>query len=79
MAEAVIVQKKPFHVDVTEGETYAYCTCGLSDKQPLCNGAHKSGDFHPIKFTAKATETVHLCGCKRSAIEPTCDGAHKNL
>jgi CDGSH-type Zn-finger protein len=79
MNEAVIVQKKPYHVDVTEGETYAYCTCGLSDKQPFCNGAHKETSFTPHKFTAEATETLHLCGCKRTGNDPRCDGSHKSL
>jgi CDGSH-type Zn-finger protein len=35
MSEPVIAQTKPCHVDVEEGEQYAYCTCGLSDKQPF--------------------------------------------
>lgn len=30
-----IVQKCPFAVEVTEGQTYYWCSCGLSKKQPF--------------------------------------------
>ncbi len=80
MSEPVIAQTKPCHVDVEEGEQYAYCTCGLSDKQPFCNGAHKeTGEFKPHVFIAEKSETLHLCGCKRTGKEPYCDGVHKEL
>jgi CDGSH-type Zn-finger protein len=34
-------QKAPYVQDAAAGR-YAFCTCGLSDKQPFCNGAHRT-------------------------------------
>ena len=35
------MSKTPCKVDLVEGEHYFWCTCGLSAKQPFCDGAHK--------------------------------------
>tara|TARA_Y100001970_G_scaffold83950_1_gene106023 strand:+ start:139 stop:375 length:237 start_codon:yes stop_codon:yes gene_type:complete len=77
--EAKIVQKSPFAVEVESGKTYYYCTCGLSDNQPFCNGSHKSTDFSPIKFEAQESKKVYFCGCKNTSNEALCDGSHKKL
>ncbi len=77
--EAIIAQKKPYVVDVTEGERYAWCACGRSETQPFCNGSHKETDFTPHIFVAETTETLYLCGCKRTGNAPRCDGTHKSL
>jgi len=37
-----IAGKEPIGVEVEEGKTYWWCTCGRSAKQPLCDGSHKS-------------------------------------
>lgn len=79
MSEAIIVQNKPYAVDLTEGEKYAYCTCGRSEKQPFCNGSHEGTTFTPHIFIAEKTETLYLCGCKRTGNAPRCDGTHKSL
>ena len=60
--EAKIVQKSPFPVDVESGKTYYYCTCGLSENQPFCNGSHKGTGFSPLKFEAKETKRVIFVG-----------------
>ena len=36
-------QKSPYKVKVEKGKIYSWCTCGLSNKQPFCDGAHKTG------------------------------------
>ncbi|MBF0218411.1 MAG: CDGSH iron-sulfur domain-containing protein [Gammaproteobacteria bacterium] len=77
--EAVIAQKSPCAVEVTEGQTYYYCSCGRSQKQPFCDGSHRGTDFTPQPFTAEKSETLYLCGCKQTANPPFCDGSHKNL
>lgn len=80
MAQAVIAQKAPYAIDLEAGKTYYWCTCGLSDKQPFCNGSHKEkGEFTPLEFVAEEAKTYHLCGCKNTGGEPFCDGSHKNL
>ena len=74
-----IAQKAPFKVELEEGKTYFWCSCGKSAKQPFCDGSHKGSDLTPVKFTAEATKTAFLCGCKHSEKQPFCDGAHKAL
>lgn len=72
--------KTPIKVSVEEGKTYAWCTCGLSEKQPFCDGAHKGGEFTPTKFTATESKEVHFCTCKQTDnAMGLCDGAHKKL
>ncbi|OXE35441.1 MAG: hypothetical protein CGW95_13775 [Phenylobacterium zucineum] len=33
----------PFAVDVEAGQDYWWCSCGLSSRQPFCDGSHKAG------------------------------------
>ena len=74
--EAVIAQKAPYAVDVTEGGKYYWCACGRSANQPWCDGSHKGTGIEPTGFTAEKTGTVYLCGCKQTGNVPFCDGAH---
>ena len=79
MTERQIAQKSPYAVEVVEGKTYWWCTCGRSAKQPFCDGAHKPTGLSPLQWTADASKTVYFCGCKATAREPFCDGAHNKL
>lgn len=54
---------------VASGETKLWCTCGLSRKQPWCDGSHKGTGFKPLKWVVPGTikdgtaQTVYsLCG-----------------
>ena len=67
----------PLAVELEEGKKYAWCSCGLSDNQPFCNGAHKGSGMSPIVFTAEKTETKYFCACKETKNAPFCDGSHK--
>ena len=79
MADPVIAQKSPYSVEVVAGETYSWCACGKSAKQPFCDGSHRDTGMTPTRFTAEKSATVFLCGCKRSDSSPFCDGTHKDL
>lgn len=79
MSEPKIADKKSIKVDLEAGKTYFFCTCGESEKQPFCDGAHKGGDFTPQKFVAEKDGPAFLCACKHSKKQPFCDGAHKEL
>ena len=79
MAEPVIVQKRPFNVEVQEGEEYWWCACGRSANQPFCDGSHRGTGLSPVQFNASASELVHFCGCKNSGTKPICDGTHRTL
>ena len=67
----------PIAVELEKGKKYAWCTCGLSDNQPYCNGAHKGTDYRPMVQEAEKTGTHHLCACKATGNGPFCDGSHK--
>jgi CDGSH-type Zn-finger protein len=69
----------PVKVALTAGQNYAFCTCGLSDSQPFCNGAHKGTGLRPNVFTATQTEEVWMCLCKHTQQPYQCDGSHKPL
>ena len=79
MSEAIITQKAPYEVDLKAGKKYAWCRCGLSSRQPFCDGAHSTTDIEPLVFTAKEAGTQWLCGCKHTAGQPFCDGTHGRL
>ncbi len=68
----------PIAVELEEGKNYAWCSCGLSDKQPFCNGAHKPTHLKPEIIKAESHETKYFCTCKQTGTPPFCDGSHKN-
>eukprot|EP00347_Sterkiella_histriomuscorum_P017472 403349232 len=76
-------QKKSFKVELKQGQTYYYCTCGNSKNQPFCDGSHSEmPGFKPLKFTHEEPDSIKsLCGCKYNKVEkgPYCDGSHKQL
>ena len=67
----------PIAIELEEGKKYAWCACGLSENQPLCDGGHKGTEMKPQVFTAETSETKYLCACKTTANSPFCDGSHK--
>lgn len=78
-----IPSKKSYKVFLKEGETYFYCTCGLSKNQPFCDGSHKDlPPYKPLKFRhTDEDKIIGLCGCKLNKLEkgPYCDGSHKRI
>ncbi|XP_020620900.1 CDGSH iron-sulfur domain-containing protein 3, mitochondrial-like [Orbicella faveolata] len=74
---AVIAAKQPFQVELIEGKTYYWCKCGLSKKQPFCDGRHKVTTIKPVRFEAEQSSSeIFLCGCKQTESAPFCDGTH---
>lgn len=74
-----IAQKAPYPIEVQAGRSYWWCACGLSKKQPFCDGSHKGGPFSPLQYTAAQDGRVWFCGCKATGKAPLCDGRHKTL
>lgn len=64
----------PYAVQVEEGRSYRWCSCGLSRTQPWCDDAHEGTDFEPIEFVAPISAEFMMCGCKRSDNKPYCFG-----
>jgi len=78
-ATPAMPQKAPYAVEVTGGKTYWWCSCGLSQKQPFCDGSHKGSTFSPLSWTAEKDGQAWFCGCKQTGRSPMCDGRHKAL
>jgi CDGSH-type Zn-finger protein len=71
---------QPIPVEVKAGESYWWCTCGLSKNQPFCDGSHQAdGAFTPLEYKAKRDGKVFFCTCKKTSKAPLCDGAHNKL
>lgn len=70
----------PHRIELQPG-LYSWCTCGLSQKNPFCDGSHHEaeGVFRSLKFEVTETKTVSLCTCKLTSNPPYCDGSHKSL
>ncbi len=79
MSEPVVAQKSPFKQELEAGQSYFWCACGYSDKQPYCNGAHKEHGMAPMKVDSDKDQTVFFCGCKQTKTPPYCDGTHSSL
>lgn len=77
MNKPCIAQLEPYVLKLPAGE-YAWCACGRSQAQPLCDGSHQQTDIVPIRFQVRAREGwLWLCGCKHTRRPPYCDGRHR--
>ena len=63
-------------VEVEKNKSYFWCSCGLSSKQPFCDGSHKNTEFSSVKFIADETKKMFFCTCKQTNNQPFCDGSH---
>lgn len=82
----IIASNKSFKVEVEAGKSYFWCSCGASNNQPFCDGAHKNFKdendqplMKPILYKATEDKIVSFCGCKISKKGALCDGSHKTL
>lgn len=75
MDQPKIAGKAPIVEKASPG-TYFWCSCGLSSKQPFCDGSHKGTAFTPQPAKIEAEKTVAWCTCKQTSNPPFCDGAH---
>ena len=66
----------PIGVNVVEGKSYYWSTCGKSSRQPFCDGSHKGSAFTPLQYKADQSKKVFFCTCKLTKDQPLCDGSH---
>ena len=78
MTKPKCAQKRPYMLN-GEKKRYAWCACGKSEKQPLCDGGHKGTDFTPIIVDNEKEGDIAWCGCKATGNPPYCDGTHSKL
>ena len=63
-------------VEVEKNKSYFWCSCGLSSKQPFCDGSHKGTEFSPLVYKPEQSKKVFFCTCKQTKDQPLCDGSH---
>ena len=66
----------PIAVEVVQDKSYFWCACGLSKKQPFCDGSHNGTEFKPLPYKAVETKKLFFCACKQTDGQPFCDGSH---
>lgn len=80
MEKGKVAGTVPIKVSMEAGKRYAWCSCGLSENQPFCDGKHKGSSFSPTIVECTESKDVHFCTCKQTEREMgLCDGAHKKL
>lgn len=79
MEKGKVAGNAPIAIEVEEGKSYFWCTCGQSSKQPFCDGSHKDTGFSPLKWTAEEDGKKFFCACKQTGKDPFCDGSHSRL
>jgi len=79
MSKGKVASTSPQTVVLEEGKMYSWCACGLSSRQPWCNGAHSNSTFSPKVFKAKESKKAAMCLCKQTNNPPYCDGSHMSL
>lgn len=78
MTDPKVAQKGPYIVQEKPGKK-AWCACGLSKKQPYCDGSHKGTGILPLLVEITEERKVAWCGCKHSQNGAFCDGSHSKL
>ena len=63
-------------VEVEEGKSYYWCSCGKSSKQPFCDGSQDGSKFGPKTYKAEQSKKVFFCTCIQTDDPPLCDGSH---
>jgi CDGSH iron-sulfur domain-containing protein 3 len=74
LSRTAIVKAKGMEVLVEAGKSYWWCACGLSKKQPFCDGSHNNTSFAPVRYQAVETGSKLFCVCKQTRNAPLCDG-----
>ena len=78
MDEPVIAGRRPAIQNLAPGK-YAWCACGRSAAQPLCDGSHRGTEFRPVIFEVTESKPAAYCQCKRTGNKPFCDGSHNGI
>ncbi|CAD5220857.1 unnamed protein product [Bursaphelenchus xylophilus] len=77
-----VADKLPTRAFLKKDKVYAWCSCGYSGNQPLCDGSHNNlklpdTKLKPVRFIPEEDMEVWFCNCKQTKNRPFCDGSHK--
>ena len=75
-----VAKQGSYKIDMEQGKTYFWCTCGESTNQPWCDGSHEGTEFKPFKFTwEEESRRQSICGCKMNRDDrgAKCDRSHR--
>ena len=78
MSDPVVAASEPVGVELEEGKSYWWCSCGRSKGQPFCDGSHQGTDFSPLEVKVDQSGEKWLCQCKKTKTPPYCDGSHND-
>lgn len=71
--------RQPVNLHLEPGR-YAWCACGYSSTQPMCDRSHCTGappnTRRAYEFKVVEACELLLCRCKQTCRPPFCDGAH---
>ena len=57
-------------IEVEQGKSYYWCSCGKSSKQPFCDGSHKGTEFKPLVYKAELTKKFFFVRANKQMINP---------
>tara|TARA_B100000886_G_scaffold18875_1_gene12153 strand:- start:129 stop:368 length:240 start_codon:yes stop_codon:yes gene_type:complete len=63
-------------IEVKEGKSYFWCSCGKSSKKPFFDGSHKGSEFNPVVYKAELIKKMFFCTCKQTNNQPFSYGSH---
>uniref|UniRef100_A0A8R1TZ54 Iron-binding zinc finger CDGSH type domain-containing protein n=1 Tax=Onchocerca volvulus TaxID=6282 RepID=A0A8R1TZ54_ONCVO len=73
----------PTRAVLKKDKIYAWCSCGYSGTQPLCDGSHLHyyipTNLRPVRFIPDKDMEVWFCNCKQTKTRPFCDGSHRKV
>ncbi|VDK88850.1 unnamed protein product [Litomosoides sigmodontis] len=73
----------PTRAVLKKDKIYAWCSCGYSGTQPLCDGSHLRyyipTKLRPVRFIPDKDMEVWFCNCKQTKTRPFCDGSHREV
>lgn len=71
----------PYNTYLQAGKVYSWCSCGLSQTNPSCDGSCNANitRCRPVTFNVSESGYYKLCNCKNSANAPFCNGTHRDM
>ncbi|MCP4876209.1 MAG: hypothetical protein GY896_12155 [Gammaproteobacteria bacterium] len=58
MSNPTVADNKSAKVSLEKDNKYFFCICGLSSKQPSCDGSHQGSEFTPLIFHCDAQQRL---------------------